>query len=164
MFIRRVAPSPSRTGCGTAQNATVARRSVFERGSTFPLRGAPPPPTLQHRFNAASAWAKRVYAFCGGVNPVPRGGGVPRVPAGGGGGYNIKHLRGKTKKRSFAANAERKSMSRATVPRTRSTARVRIFATRRGGVAGEVRAGGCLRPPQAQTYSDEEEGGMTLSI
>ena len=40
---------------------------------------------------------KRVYAFCGGVNPVPRGGGVPRVPAGGGGGYNIKYLRGKTK-------------------------------------------------------------------
>ena len=55
-------------------------------------------------------------------------------------------------------------MSRATVPRTRSTASVRIFATRRGGVAGEVRAGGCLRPPQAQTYSDEEEGDTTLSI
>ena len=53
-----VAPSPSRTECGTAQNATVARRSVFERGSTFPLRGAPPPPTRQHRFNAASAWAR----------------------------------------------------------------------------------------------------------
>ena len=102
LLFRRVAPSPSRTGCGTAQNATVARRSVFERGSSFSLRGAPPPPTRQHRFNAASAWArvrrrsfqrgeKRVYAFCGGVNPVPRGGGVPRVPAGGGGGYNIKH-------------------------------------------------------------------------
>ena len=58
MLIRRVAPSPSRTGCGTAQNATVARRSVFERGSTFSLRGAPPPPTRQHRFNAASAWAR----------------------------------------------------------------------------------------------------------
>ena len=55
-------------------------------------------------------------------------------------------------------------MSRATVPRTRSTASVRIFATRRGGVAGEVRAGDCLRPPQAQTYSDEEEGDTTSSI
>ena len=58
LLFRRVAPSPGRTECGTAQNATVARRSVFERGSTFPLRGAPPPPTRQHRFNAASAWAR----------------------------------------------------------------------------------------------------------
>ena len=58
LLFRRVAPSPGRTGCGTAQNATVARRSVFERGSTFSLRGAPPPPTRQHRFNAASAWAR----------------------------------------------------------------------------------------------------------
>ena len=80
------------------------------------------------------------------------------------GGMTLSIEEAKQKKRSFAANAERKSMSRATVPRTRSTASVRIFATRRGGVAGEVRAGGCLRPPQAQTYSDEEEGGMTLSI
>ena len=87
MLIRSVAPSPGRTECGTAQNATVARRSVFERGSTFSLRGAPPPPTRQHRFNAASAWAR--VRLCGGVSPVPRGGG---------GGYNIKYLRGKTKK------------------------------------------------------------------
>ena len=58
MLIRRAAPSPGRTECGTAQNATVARRSVFERGSTFSLRGAPPPPARQHRFNAASAWAR----------------------------------------------------------------------------------------------------------
>ena len=58
MLIRRVAPSPGRTGCGTAQNATIAMRSVFERGSTFSLRGAPPPPARQQRFNAASAWAR----------------------------------------------------------------------------------------------------------
>ena len=58
LLFRRVAPSPGRTECGTAQNATVARRSVFERGSTFSLRGASPPPTRQHRFNAASAWAR----------------------------------------------------------------------------------------------------------
>ena len=41
LLFRRVAPSPGRTGCGTAQNATVARRSVFERGSALFPCGEP---------------------------------------------------------------------------------------------------------------------------